>query len=150
MRFSELWEYLLQSAAQNIILVRVTTVHIVLLPQWKEHIVLLPQCKLLENLLNNKTRVTATGRKMTIADLGDRETHGNQICQPVKRILVELLYYANTLCIGGKKVQLLSWRAHLVVQLKGFPLSVWESLRWILISNFCILPQAALLHIVLP
>ena len=150
MRFSELWEYLLQSAAQNIILVRVTTVHIVLLPQWKEHIVLLPQCKLLENLLNNKTRVTATGRKMTIADLGDRETHGNQICQPVKRILVELLYYANTLCIGGKKVQLLSWRAHLVVQLKGFPLSVWESLRWILISDFCILPQAALLHIVLP
>ena len=107
-RFSELWEYLLQSAAQNIILVRVTTVHIVLLPQWKEHIVLLPQCKLLENLLNNKTRVTATGRKMTIADLGDREAHGNQICQPVKRILVELLYYANTLCIGGKKVQLLS------------------------------------------
>ena len=87
---------------------------------------------------------------MTIADLGDRETHGNQICQPVKRILVELLYYANTLCIGGKKVQLLSWRAHLVVQLKGFPLSVWESLRWILISDFCILPQAALLHIVVP
>ena len=115
MRFSELWEYLLQSAAQNIILVRVTTVHIVLLPQWKEHIVLLPQCKLLENLLNNKIRVTATGRKMTIGGLGDRETHGNQICQPVKRILVELLYYANTLCIGGKKVQLLSWRTHLVV-----------------------------------
>ena len=125
MRFSELWEYLLQSAAQNIILVRVATVHIVLLPQCKEHIVLLsqcnehivllPQCKLLENLLNNKTRVTATGRKMTIADLGDRETHGNQICQPVKRILVELLYYANTLCIGGKKVQLLSLRTHLVV-----------------------------------
>ena len=79
MRFSELWEYLLQSAAQNIILVRVTTVHIVLLPQWKEHIVLLPQCKLLENLLNNKTRVTATGRKMTIAGLGERETHGTGI-----------------------------------------------------------------------
>ena len=108
MRFSELWEYLLQSAAQNIILVRVTTAHIVLLPQWKEDIVLLPQCKLLENLLNNKTRVTATGRKMTIGDLGERETHGNQICQPLKWILVGLLCYANTLCIGGKKVQLLS------------------------------------------
>ena len=38
----------------------------------------------------------------------------------------------------------------LVVQLKGFPLSVWESLRWILISDFCILPQAALLHIGVP
>ena len=84
--------------AQNIIIVRVATVHIVLLPQ----------CKLLENLLNNKIRVTATGRKMTIGDLGERETHGNQICQPLKWILVELLYYANTLCIGGKKVQLLN------------------------------------------
>ena len=100
-----LYEYLLQSVAQHFILVRVATVHIVLLPQ----------CKLLENLLNNKTRVTATGRKMTIAGLGEWETHGNQICQPLKWILVELLYHANTLSIGGKKVQLLSWRAHLVV-----------------------------------
>ena len=44
-------------------------VHIVLLPQCKEHIALLPQCKLLESLFNNKTRVTATGRKMTIGGL---------------------------------------------------------------------------------
>ena len=94
--------------AQNIILLRVATVHIVLLPQCKEHIFLLLQCKLLENLLNNKIRVTATGRKMTIGDLGERETHGNQICQPLEWILVGLLCYANTLCIGGKKVQLLS------------------------------------------
>ena len=36
------------------------------------------------------------------------------------------------------------------MQLEGFPLSVWESLRWILISDFCILPQAALLQIVVP
>ena len=82
-----MWEYLIQSVAQNIILVRVATVHIVLSPQCKEHIFLLLQCKLLENLLNNKIRVTATGRKMTIGGLGDRETHGNQICQPLNNVI---------------------------------------------------------------
>ena len=67
------------------------------------------------------------------------ETHGNQICQPLKWIFVQLLYYANTLCIGVKKVQLLSWRTHLVVQLEGFPPSVREfemdSNLWLLYSH---------------